>query len=251
MSTWPKKYDRDPIVEAMFVMRFHGERDLPAVVTAIRQKLDDFQGAGHDGWWVDVTAHLEQHELKVSATPRFHSRVLSTKDAQWRLALADQHAALHVVRPYVGWAKFHEQISKVFPVVLAEYGLANLVELTMRYVDHLRIPPNEPLGRWFDFGVQWPKELPAPTSFQLQLRASDEKRQFDSDLTVGNAATKPDAGMLVILFDLALSRRVGRGGQPVETWLQHAADLHGFQREMFEHSIRDDLRKLLGAQYGS
>ena len=187
----PKRLRIEPLLEAVCELRFDGD---PAAGGALPGILfEKLKAAGR-------TAAIESSPL--ASVPL---AVRNTQEA-WRYAptsvlrydnyavlTGDRVAALSVTRPYPGWTKYQQQISKLVGWLRDSNMVSTPEQWTLKYLDLFECGPEE-IFKKLRAQIRVGKWRPEPGELRLQMKV--QQSVFDGVVQIMNPGRVTVAGQL-------------------------------------------------------
>lgn len=238
-------YPRAPIVEAVIDFRHDSDSSVDEVLRSLRTSLGTkYTGEPRKQNRFEISATVEGDAVKSTAETRPHMTFLRSADGLRLIGCAPRTLSIHVLAPYPGWERFLEQAQEAVHALPPHLLSANVTAVAVRYIDRIALPDGN-ASRFISIMPKRPGSMPAQlTAFHVVTQAEDPADGTTAMLTIASAHPGPD-GKTVMIYDLNV-QRIGASLCRFDDsqWVPIVEALHKRQREIFEDSITDDMRKL-------
>ena len=240
-------YPAPPIVEALVQFRLiaaeSGAELLDAMPPAF---VAAYPGDRLDKEKFEIEAAVSKNELKTSAKRAPHVTFLRSADNLRLVGLGDQLLSVSVLAPYPGWESLLEQTQEAVDALPEHVRRSGASRIGVRYIDRIHLPQaaGDQLSTYISIATPYPRPFPENlTGFMHRVQLQDPSGGTTAQLTI--ASLPSEDGRPTVLYDLDVFRVFESPIALMEgEWLSVVDSLHSRQREIFEASITDRLRRL-------
>jgi len=243
------KFKNPPIVEAVVGFRFLAAEEWTAEVQgAMEQALRAiYTGESQQERKIQVHFRADAESENAEAKSAPGRLLLREDDGSALVGLGPSSLSVHVLAPYPGWEDYQRRIRQAMDVAISHIEVAGLLEVAVRYIDRISLPPGEvaDLSSYFTSLPVRPPSMPATmTAYQFITETFDPETRTSAALTT--AAVPPrDGESFAMLYDLNLMRRYSPDA-PLEPgeYMDVVNALHDRQYSIFMESVAERTKEL-------
>lgn len=245
MASNERVYAKPPLVEAVVEFRFSGgEAWSESTFILLNERFSvEYSGQPRVTGQLQLDATVDGKEVTTSAKHTPHAVLFCSADGAKAVGVGDNLLSIHALAPYPGWDRFLARVRAAFELYVGVVKPTGISRVAVRYIDRITLP--EKAGALADYFVVMPPKprsmFPFLSAFHIVLQTFDQDENI-AMLTL-SSSEPDDTGSTVVLYDLNLVRDFPEQ-EPLDRWEQHAEALHQRQKDIFEESITDQMRKL-------
>ncbi len=247
MST--QKYNRPPIVQAVFEVRFDGDSNKRIMERIVKKLSSRYPNTEQEHTWnfqIDGEKAPEVTQSPVAAGYK-----LSSSEKTDVVLIKPNSFAVVRHAPYEGWDVFKEEFENVWSVVKKICGFRPVTRLALRYINRLDIPlpstKHEVPGileesDYINIAVVVPKDIvPAFNRYNIEF-ASTTSREFKYTVRTGPAPA-PLVDHFSIVLDLDVYKDIDLP-QDESAVFSVVEELREEKNYLFENFVTDRAKKL-------
>ncbi|WP_445634545.1 TIGR04255 family protein [Nostoc sp. DSM 114161] len=248
-----RQYLNPPIQEAVCEFRFAPSRAWNFTIPSLfYEKIKDFYtGEPQQQAFIATEFQVSPQFLNPEFTvrPGWTKLLFPSADANKLVAVGQDLASVHALRPYEGWEGFKQRIDRAFDVYVDVAKPVGVTRIALRYINQIAIPTNVEieLSDYFTIYPQLPADgVPSRISaFLTRTELIYEDIPIRLVLNLSDAISPPEkAGQVAIVLDLEISQEWVEKPLPLEEALSTLYELRQREGQAFESLITDRTREL-------
>jgi uncharacterized protein (TIGR04255 family) len=247
MAEAARQYKKPPILEATFEARFEPSEKwgLPALGRLFENLQEDYPGEPKQ----IAAGNIEMVPTAQGSLPSLTLNPMApvyefSSPANGRLVRASREIlSVHIAPPYPGWLIFRELIADAFEAYRDIAQPVSINRIGIRYVNRIEFPgPAIELSDYFTIPTQELSNIGFKLgAFFIRFEGA---RPDESLRMVQTFASTPAQTPTIILDIDVIEEETHKPLQSRDEFLDHADSIRAIEREIFEASITDNLRRM-------
>jgi uncharacterized protein (TIGR04255 family) len=233
MSLPDERFPNSPLIEAVFMVRFHGN----LAVDAAKDQIQKAFAPEFPALLIPDLAKIKNHPL---LAPLRLANASDTELVEFSISSFSYHQ-----KAYTHWKEFKARAHSMLSRFLDIAKIGAVQQTGLRYVNHIPVLREDglvPLNRFLKFGFRLPSSIPEKLEqFSVQLTTKLDPGELRTVVKLKQAGDPAGTEIIVLDFDYLTVQE----SLPVSSLADRMQVSHDHTKQVFLSLLTDDYLKLL------